>query len=99
MFRSLSLKCPRDVIASPYIQDRWKVTKRLTITVGLRILDEPEPHATPDTDAAFNPTVYNPAQGPRLVAMAKNLGWRKLHELTTIIMPETLLGWPPLLQT
>lgn len=53
-----------DVIASPYIQDRWKATRRLTLTAGLRVLYEPQPHATPGEDSAFNPARYNPAQAP-----------------------------------
>lgn len=53
-----------DVISSPYIQDRWKATKRLTLTAGLRVLYEPEPHATPGEDSAFDPALYNPAQAP-----------------------------------
>jgi hypothetical protein len=53
-----------DVIASPYVQDRWKATKRLVLTVGLRVLYEPQPHATPGEDSAFNPALYNAAQVP-----------------------------------
>jgi len=29
----------------------------------------------------------------RLAVKAKKLGWRVLHELTTIVTPETLLAW------
>ena len=53
-----------DVISSPYVQDRWKITQRLTATIGLRILYEPQPHATRNTDSAFNPALFNPAQAP-----------------------------------
>jgi len=53
-----------DVIASPYVQDRWKATRRLTLTAGLRVLYEPQPHAQRGEDSAFNPALYNPAQVP-----------------------------------
>ena len=53
-----------DVISSPYIQDRWKVNKRLTLTLGLRMLYEPEPHATPGEDSAFNPALYSSTAVP-----------------------------------
>lgn len=53
-----------DVISSPWVQDRWNATRRLTLTAGLRILYEPQPHATPGEDSAFNPVLYNPAQAP-----------------------------------
>src|SRR5215469_16683265 len=32
-------------------------------------------------------------QRRRLAVRAKKLGWRMLHELTTIVTPATLLGW------
>ncbi len=53
-----------DVIASPYVQDRWKATRRLTLTAGLRVLYEPQPSAQKGEDSAFNPALYNPAQAP-----------------------------------
>jgi putative transposase len=35
----------------------------------------------------------NDDQRRRLAGKAKKLGWRVLHELTTIVTPETLLAW------
>src|SRR5437016_11316288 len=35
----------------------------------------------------------NDDQRRRLAVKAKKLGWRALHELTTIVTPETLLAW------
>ena len=35
----------------------------------------------------------NDEQRGRLAVKAKKLGWRVLHELTTIVTPETLLAW------
>jgi hypothetical protein len=35
----------------------------------------------------------NDDQRRRLAIEAKKLGWRALHELTTIVTPETLLAW------
>jgi Carboxypeptidase regulatory-like domain/TonB-dependent Receptor Plug Domain len=51
-------------LVSPYVQDRWKVTHRLTLTVGVRVMYEPEPHAQTDYISAFNPALYNPAAAP-----------------------------------
>ncbi|MGH9452814.1 MAG: TonB-dependent receptor, partial [Terriglobia bacterium] len=53
-----------DVIASPYVQDRWKATRRLTLSAGMRVLYEPQPAAQRGEDSAFNPARYNPAQVP-----------------------------------
>ena len=35
----------------------------------------------------------NDDQRRRLAAQAKKLGWRVLHELKTLVTPETLLAW------
>ena len=51
-------------IASPYIQDRWKATRRLSITAGLRVQFMPAPRAQRGILSAFNPALYNPAQAP-----------------------------------
>jgi hypothetical protein len=49
---------------SPYIQDRWKATRRLTITGGLRVEFEPAPNLQHDFGSVFDPAVYNPANAP-----------------------------------
>ena len=36
---------------------------------------------------------FNDDQRRRLAVRAKKLGWRMLHELTTIVTPATLLAW------
>src|SRR5215470_6565099 len=36
---------------------------------------------------------FNDDQHRRLAVRAKKLGWRMLHDLTTIVTPATLLGW------
>ncbi len=51
-------------MVSPYFQDQWKITKRLTVTAGLRILWEPVPHTTVGYDTVFNPAAYSPAGAP-----------------------------------
>jgi hypothetical protein len=52
------------VIDSPYIQDRWKVTKRLTVTAGLRMAYMPASHTQPTFASIFDPSKFNPAQTP-----------------------------------
>ncbi|MGH9664584.1 MAG: TonB-dependent receptor, partial [Bryobacteraceae bacterium] len=51
-------------IASPYVQDRWKVARRLTITAGLRLQYMPATHAQSGFESAFDPALYNPAHAP-----------------------------------
>ena len=49
---------------SPYAQDRWKVTRKLTVSAGLRFLFEPEPHPQRGYVTIFEPSQYNPADAP-----------------------------------
>ncbi len=49
---------------SPYIQDQWKVTRRLTVTAGFRWMDMPGTNLQPGLEAIFDPAIYNPANAP-----------------------------------
>ncbi|HKE21112.1 MAG TPA: carboxypeptidase regulatory-like domain-containing protein [Bryobacteraceae bacterium] len=55
-------------IASPYIEDHWKATRRLTISAGLRFLFTPWSNAQPGYTAAFDPAHFNPANAPTVAA-------------------------------
>jgi len=48
----------------PYIQDDWKMTKKLTINLGLRYYSYTRIHdvSRPTVDSGFLPNLYNPAQ-------------------------------------
>ena len=51
-------------IVSPYVQDRWKVNRKLTVTAGLRLEYMPVPHPQPGYETIFDPAKYNPANAP-----------------------------------
>ncbi len=51
-------------IVSPYVQDRWKVTRKLTLTVGIRPEYVPVPHPQIGYETVFDPTKYDPAKAP-----------------------------------
>jgi hypothetical protein len=51
-------------ITSPYIVDHWKVLPGFTLSGGLRVLYEPNPHAQPGFETSFNPVLYNPSEAP-----------------------------------
>ena len=58
---------------SPFIQDDWHVSNRLTLTLGLRYdINEPITEKYNRLDAAFNPTAPNPI-GPMAIANIKSL--------------------------
>lgn len=49
---------------TPYIEDRWIVTRRLTLTGGLRYLFETLPTIQRNFATNFVPALYNPSQAP-----------------------------------
>ena len=51
-------------IVSPYVQDRFQVTRRLTWTIGTRITYMPLPHAPSNFETIFVPSAYSAAQAP-----------------------------------
>ena len=60
---------------SPYVQDDWKITPRLTLNIGLRWDYLPPYHEVADRWSFFNPTGLNPATGtPGVLEFAGNWG-------------------------
>jgi len=51
-------------ILAPYVQDSWKVTKRLTVNFGLRITYMPLPYTQNQYESMLDPAKYDPAQAP-----------------------------------
>ena len=55
-------------IASPYFEDHWKATRRLTISAGLRFLFTPWSNVQQGYTASFDPGHFNPANAPIVAA-------------------------------
>jgi hypothetical protein len=53
-------------MASPYMEETWKATRRLTISGGLRYSYMPWPTEQAGFIVAFNPSLFNPAQAPAI---------------------------------
>jgi hypothetical protein len=51
-------------IFTPYIQDRWQLNRRLTLTGGVRFFRMPFPGSQAGYSANFVPTLFNPAVVP-----------------------------------
>jgi hypothetical protein len=51
-------------VASPYVEDTWKVSRRLTVSGGLRYTWMPWPDEQPGYMVDFDSSVFNPAQAP-----------------------------------
>ena len=50
-----------------YVQDNWRVTKRLTLDYGVRFYHDNPEYDTRNQMATFVPALYNPAQAPVLM--------------------------------
>jgi len=51
-------------IVSPYVQDRWKVNRKLSVTAGIRLEYLPVPHPQKGYVAILDPTRYDPSKAP-----------------------------------
>ena len=56
------------IISSPYIQDCWQASRRLTITAGLRYEYMPNVRSQDQFESVFVPSTYNPAQAPQVAS-------------------------------
>src|SRR5262249_38080716 len=58
-----------------YIEDNWKVKHNLTLDYGVRVYHIPSQHELEPgntNDATFLPSLWNPAQAPRLYVLDPN---------------------------
>ena len=53
-----------------YIQDNWRVSRRFTLDIGLRLAHQGTMHEDYGAFADFFPQLWNPAQAPRIYAPA-----------------------------
>ena len=50
-----------------YVQDNWRVSKRLTLDLGMRFYHLPPQTDTNQTIAGFTPALYNRANAPMVI--------------------------------
>jgi hypothetical protein len=85
----------RQSIVEWYIQDTWRVTKRLTINAGLRMswAQQAYPHY-PDQVAQFSFARYDPSQAPPLYQPVLANGVRQAQNpLTGALLPAVYIGF------
>ena len=85
---------PRDSINSLYFQDDWKISKSLTLNLGLRWSTESPFHTAHDQLSNFSPTTVDPVSGKigAIVHPTSGLNNRAL----TDFQPRVGASWHPL---
>ena len=49
---------------SPYVEDRFQLTRNVTLTAGVRVYHLPLPYPAPGSETIFDPAAFNPAAEP-----------------------------------
>ena len=76
-----------------FIQDNWKVTRRLTLDFGVRMGWSQPFHDPQRHESGFNPTLYDAAQAPLLIRPALVNGARMgVNPITGDYLPAALIG-------
>ena len=57
-----------------YVQDDWKVTRKLTVNAGIRYSYFPSPTDSKNTLVNFVPSLFNPANAPQIIATGPTAG-------------------------
>ena len=76
-----------------YVQDNWRVTKRLTLDFGIRAVHQPPEFDLAPSTAHFDPAYYQPGKSPSLYAPAMDGGKRVgMDPVTKRVVPAALIG-------
>ena len=85
---------PHDTINSLYVQDDWKVSRSLTLNLGLRWSTESPFHTAHGQESNFSPTTIDPVTGKMgaIIHPTGGLNDRSLHNF----QPRFGFAWHPL---
>jgi len=77
-----------------YLQDNWRVSKRLTLDFGLRFYHLPPMEDRNRNIATFDPAFYSPSKAPLLYVPARDSTGRRVAKdpLTGALLPAPLIG-------
>jgi hypothetical protein len=76
-----------------FVQDNWRLKKNLTIDGGIRFYRIGPTQSTGDQLAVFEPSLYDPAQAPRLIQPVNTPdGRRGINPITGEILPAVKIG-------
>jgi hypothetical protein len=85
---------PRFIDVELYMQDNWRVSRRLTLDLGLRFYHDPPIYDASHSIAGFNPAQFNLAAAPVLYRPAFNAAGQRVAQdpLTGSFAPTPLIG-------
>jgi hypothetical protein len=76
-----------------YIQDNWRVNKRLTLDFGLRMVHQPNQYDRNNASAHFNPAYYQPGKSPALYRPVMSAGKRVgIDPISGTLVPAAMIG-------
>ncbi|MCS7044121.1 MAG: TonB-dependent receptor [Bryobacteraceae bacterium] len=77
-----------------YVQDNWRVNKRLTLDYGIRIYHLPPMEDLNRTLSSFDPSKYDPAKAPRLYVPCRDPNNRRVacNPLNGAYAPSPMIG-------
>jgi hypothetical protein len=83
----------REASFEEFVQDSWKVNKRLTLELGVRLTTRIPWHQRKNIMAGFNPGSWNPAQAPELYVPVLSNGVRMAENPATgALLPQVYVG-------
>jgi len=84
----------RQTVVEWFVQDNWKVTRRLTLDLGVRFSwSQPWHTPSPQEEAAFEPSAWNPAKVASLLRPVMSGGKRMaIDPYTGAIYPQAAIG-------
>jgi hypothetical protein len=71
-----------------YVQDDWKVTRKLTLNLGVRYSYFPSPTDSNNTLVNFDPNLFNPANAPTIGADGTGVGFNSAIYANGLIFPK-----------
>jgi hypothetical protein len=80
-------------VIEEYVQDNWRVTRRLTLDFGIRFVHQPPEYDLGNAAAHFDPALYDAKKAPTLYVPAIDRGARVATDpVTKTVAPAALIG-------
>jgi hypothetical protein len=72
----------------PYFQDDWRISRRLTLNLGMRLFIIPLTHVEDNLMSSFLPSAYDPSKAPQINSAGVLVPTANYDPLNGIVLPE-----------